>query len=396
MKKYNILSVAAYANTLTGLIGSLYAGMNEVSREAVGFIPSVTRNTSAERAAVNQAVTYPIAPSLTSSNITPAMAIPEPTDRTIGTGSITITKAKCVEFGFVGEEQRGLNNGVGFSQVQADLFAEGIRTLVNEMEVDLAVEAAANACRAFGTAGTTPFGSNVGDAAQMRKILLDNGAPLTNLSGVIDSSAGANLRTLANLTRVNEAGTSMTLRDGELLNLAGFSIKESAGIQTITKGTNNGSASTNNAGYAVGSTTFTLASAGTGTILAGDYITFAGDSNKYLVTSGDADVSGGGSITIAEPGIRIAIAASNTVITTVGTSARNIFFPRSAIHLVTRAPALVNGEDAADESMMLTDPRSGMVFEVRVYKGYRKTRYEVGAAWGVKAVKRQHIAALLG
>jgi len=396
MKKYNILSVAAYANTLTGLIGSLYAGMNEVSREAVGFIPSVTRNTSAERAAVNQAVTYPIAPSLTSSNITPAMAIPEPTDRTIGTGSITITKAKCVEFGFVGEEQRGLNNGVGFSQVQADLFAEGIRTLVNEMEVDLAVEAAANACRAFGTAGTTPFGSNVGDAAQMRKILIDTGAPLTNLSGVIDSSAGANLRTLANLTRVNEAGTSMTLRDGELLNLAGFSIKESAGIQTITKGTNNGSASTNNAGYAVGSTTFTLASAGTGTILAGDYITFAGDSNKYLVTSGDADVSGGGSITIAEPGIRIAIAASNTVITTVGTSARNIFFPRSAIHLVTRAPALVNGEDAADESMMLTDQRSGMSFEVRVYKGYRKTRYEVGAAWGVKAVKRQHIAALLG
>lgn len=396
MKKYNLLSVAAYANTLTGLIGSLYAGMNVVSREAVGFIPSVTRNASAERAAVGQAVTYPIAPTLTSSNITPAMAIPEPTDRTIGTGSITITKAKCVEFGFVGEEQRGLNNGAGFSQVQADLFAEGLRTLVNEIETDLGVEAYQNACRAFGTAGTTPFGSSVGDAAQMRKILIDTGAPLTDLSGVIDSSAGANLRTLTNLTRVNEAGTSMTLRDGELLNIAGFSIKESAGVQSFTKGTNNGSASTNNAGYAIGSTTFTLASAGTGTILAGDYITFAGDSNKYLVTSGDADVSGGGSITIAAPGIRIAIPASNTVITTVGSSVRNIFFPRSALHLVTRAPALVNGDDAADESMMLTDPRSGLSFEVRVYKGYRKTRYEVGMAWGVEAVKPQHIAALLG
>lgn len=394
MKK-NLLSIAAYDNTLTGLIGSLYAGMNVVSREAVGFIPSVTRNTSAERAAAGQAVTYPIAPSLTSSNITPAMAIPEPTDRTIGTGSITITKAKCVEFGFIGEEQRGLNNGAGFSQIQADLFAEGLRTLVNEMETDLAVEAAANASRAFGTAGTTPFGSNVGDAAQMRKILLDNGAPLTDLSGVIDSSAGANLRTLANLTRVNEAGTSMTLRDGELLNLSGFSIKESAGVQTITKGTGS-SATTNNAGYAKGATVITLASAGTGTILAGDYVTFAGDANKYLVVSGDADVSGGGTITLSAPGLMQAIPASNTAITLVGNSARNIFFPRSAIHLVTRAPALVNGEDAASESMMITDPRSGMTFEVRVYKGYRKTRYEVGVAWGVKAVKRQHIAALLG
>jgi hypothetical protein len=394
MKK-NLLSIGAYANTLTGLIGSLYAGMNEVSREAVGFIPSVTRNTSAERAAAGQVVTYPIAPSLTSSDIVPAMAIPEPTDRTIGTGSIAITKAKCVEFGFVGEEQRGLNNGAGFSQIQADLFAEGVRTLVNEMETDLGVEAAGNACRSFGTAGTTPFGSNVGDAAQMRKILIDTGAPLTELSGVIDSSAGASLRTLANLTRVNEAGTTMTLRDGELLNLSGFSMKESAGVQTITKGTA-ASATTNTAGYAIGATVITLASAGTGTILAGDYVTFAGDANKYLVVSGDADVSGGGTITLSEPGLVQELPASAVAITLVGNSARNIFFPRSAIHLVTRAPALVNGEDAADESMMLTDRRSGMSFEVRVYKGYRKTRYEVGVAWGVKAVKRQHIAALLG
>ena len=383
------------ANTLTGLSPSLYQGLDIVSRELVGFIPSVTRNTSAERAALNQTITYPIAPSLTSSNITPSMIPTNPSDLTIGTGTLSISKAKEVEFAFVGEEYRQLSNGGNWQTVQADLFAQALRTLVNEIEVDLCTAATAAASRGYGTAGTTPFGTNTGETAQMKKILDDNGAPASERSLIINSTAGASLRTLTQLTKVNEAGKSMTLRDGMLLDLNGFMIKESAAILTPTAGTASG-ATTNNAGYAVGSTTFTLASAGTGTILAGDYITFAGDTNKYLVTSGDSDVSNGGSITIAAPGIRVAMSAATKAITVVGTSARNIGFTRSALHLVARAPALPAEGDAAVDSMMLVDPRSGLPFEIRVYLGNRKVQYKVGLAWGVHASKAEHIAALLG
>jgi hypothetical protein len=394
---FNILSGAyGNANTLTGLIPDLHQGMDVVSRELVGFIPSVFRDSSAERAAVGQPIVYHITPAATTTDISPSMTVPEPTDKVIGYGNMTISKSKKSDFGFIGEEQRGLNSGPGYRSVQADLFAQALRALVNEIEVDVATVAAMAACRAHGTAGTTPFASSVADTAQLGKILDDNGCPLSDRSLIIDSAAGAALRTLEKLTKVNEAGTAMTLRDGELLNLNRFSIKESAGILTFTKGTNNGSASTNNAGYAKGATTFTLASAGTGTILAGDYITFAGDTNKYLVTSGDADVSGGGSITIALPGLRQAIPASNTAITTVGSSVRNIGFTRTALHLVTRAPALPVEGDAALDRMMMTDPRSGLVFEVSLYAGYRKILAEVAMAWGQEAVKPAHIAALLG
>lgn len=383
------------ANTLTNLIPSLYAGLDVVSRESVGFIPSVTRNVSAERAAVGEPVTYPISPSMASANVTPAMAIPEPTDRTVGTGSISITKAKLVEFGFIGEEQKGLNNGPGYNVIQADFFSQALRTLVNEVEVDLAVEAMLNASRAFGTAGTTPFGTNTGETAQIKKILDDNGCPASERSLIIDTTAGAALRTLGQLTKVNEAGTTMTLRDGALLDLNNLMIKESAGIQSNTAGTATG-ATTNNAGYAIGATVITLASAGTGTILAGNYVTFAGDSNKYLVVSGDADVSNGGTITIAEPGLRVAMSAATKAITMIATSVRNVGFTRSALHLVARTPALPQEGDAAIDSMMIVDPRSGIAFEVRLYAGYRKIRAEVALAWGVKAVAPRHIAALLG
>lgn len=383
------------ANIITGLVPDLFAAADVVSREAVGFIPSVTRNASAERAALNENITYHIAPALTSSNITPAMTVPEPTDRTIGYGQIAITKSKCVEFGFVGEEQKGLNNGPGYLTVQGDLIAQALRTLTNEIEVDLATAAYAAASRAYGTAGTTPFASNLGDVAQMRKILVDNGAPETGRSLIIDTAAGAALRTLGNLTKANEAGTSMTLRDGELLNLAGFSIKESAGIQSHTKGTA-ASATTNNAGYAVGATTLTLASAGTGTIIANDLVTFAGDANIYQVVTGDADVSNGGTIVLAAPGLCVAMSAATKAITVIGNATRNIAFSRDALHLVARAPALPQEGDAAIDSMMITDPRSGLTFEVRAYGGYRKIRFELGMAWGVKAAKTNHIATLLG
>lgn len=386
-----IVHMAAYANTLTGLIPDLYQGMDVVSRELVGFIPSVSRAPGAERAAQGQSVVYNVAPKQEAFNITPAMTIPEPADHTQGTGSIVINKSRGVAFGWTGEEQRGLNTGIGYMSVQADNFAQGLRTLVNEIEADIAIEAALNASRGYVGDG---FATNLKDSARLRKVLDDNGAPLTGRSMVIDTALGAELRTLQNLTRVNEAGSTMTLRDGELLNIHGFSIKESAKVVRHVAGTAAG-ATTGAAGYPVGATSIATAAAGTGSILAGDLITFAGDPNVYQVVTGKAAVgTGTAAITIAAPGLMQAIPAAATDIEVVGTHSVNVGFSADALHLVTRAPALPQEGDAAIDRMFITDPRSGLVFEVSLYAGYRKIRAEVAMAWGVKAVKREHIAIL--
>lgn len=378
-------------NTFTNLFSSLYAGLNMVSRELTGFIPSVTVNADRmERAKVGQSIYVPIAPAGNVSDVTPAMTVPEPTAQTTSNAAISISASRAAEFGFVGEDVLGLNTGPGYNELQAQMFAEGVRSLVNEVEVDLA-ELYYNSSRAYGTAGTTPYSSDLGDSAQLRKILDDNGAPMSGRSQIINTAAGAKLRTLGQLTKANEVGDRMTVRTGELIDLHGFSIKESGQIQSHTKGTGTGYV-TNIASspLAVGSTTITV-DTGSGTIVAGDVVTFTGDTNKYVV----ATALSGGSFTINGPGLRQTLADGVDV--TIGANyTANFAFSQNAMQLVARPPALPEGGDLASDRQVIVDPFSGLPLEVSIYKGYRKARFEVALAWGVANIKPEHTAMLLG
>ena len=378
------------ANTLTGLIPSVYAALDIVSRELTGAVSAATRDATMERAAVGQNVVLHKTPSAVATNITPGVTPPDDGDQTIGNISVSITKARRVPFRWNGEETRGVNSGSGFAQIQADQIQQAIRTLVNEMEIDACNAARIASSRAYGTAGTSPFASDLSDPAQLRKILDDNGAP-GDRALIIDTTAGARLRTLSQLTKANESGTTMTLRDGALLDLHGFTVKESAGIVPVAKGTG-ASYTSNTAGYAVGSTVITLIT-GTGTVLAGDVVTFAGDTNKYVVETGTAAA---GPITLAAPGLRVALPASAVAMTVGNAYTGNIAFSRSSLIIATRAPALPDGGDMAVDRTVIQDPRSGIAFELALYPQYRQMQYEISAAWGVKGIKSNHSALLLG
>ena len=387
----------AYANTLSALIPDVYAAVEVVSREMIGFIPSAMRAPGMERAAVGQQVNYPIAPEQQSYDIVPSMTVPEPPDNAFQTGSMAITKSKAVPFGITGEEQRALSTGgPGNLSVQGQWIAQSLRTLANEIEEDVAAEAALGASRAYGTAGTTPFADDsLAPTAQLKKILDDNGAPRTGRSLVLDSTASAQLITVKNLTRVNEAGESMTLRDGEITRLHGFSIKETGAAMDHTS-TGVANATTAATNLPIGTTVIPLAAVGSGGVLPGDIVQFAGDNNKYMVVAGDPAVGDGGTITIAAPGLRETITGA-TALSVIGDyTAAGVGFSQDALHIALRPPALPEGGDAADDRLLVVDPRSGIPFELAVYRGYKKVRWEIGLAWGQKLAKPNHAALLLG
>ena len=380
------------ANVLTDLAADIYKAADVVGRELVGFIPASTINANgSERAAKGDVVRASFTREATAVDVSESMTIPEGTDQTVDNKTLSITNARAVQIPYTGEDILHLNNGIGYETVYGDQIAQAMRTLTNEMEADLWEEAYTNSSRAFGTAGTTPFGSNFSEVAEIRQILVDNGMPQNDgqVSLVLNTLAGTNLRQLAQLQQANTAGGTDLLRQGVLLDLQGLGIRESAQVGLHTKGTGT-SYLLNDASSAIGDTTI-AADGGSGTILAGDIVTFAGTSDKYVVNS----ALSGGSFTIGGTGL-VAAEADNDAITVGNNYTANIAFHRRALELAVRAPAVPQGGDTADDALTVQDPVSGLVFEVRVYKGYRKTMIEVAASWGVKAWKSDFIATLVG
>ena len=380
------------ANVLTDLAADIYKAADVVGRELVGFIPASTINADgSERAAKGDVVRASFTREASAVDVSESMTIPEGTDQTVDNKTLTISNARAVQIPYTGEDVLHLNNGIGFETVYGDQIAQAMRTLTNEMEQDLWEEAYTNSSRAFGTAGTTPFGSNFSEIAEIRQILVDNGMPQNDgqVSLVLNTLAGTNLRQLAQLQQANTAGGTDLLRQGILLDLQGLGIRESAQVGIHTKGTGT-SYLLNDASSAIGDTVI-AADTGSGTILAGDIVTFAGTSTKYVVNTALA----GGSFTIGGTGLTAA-EADNDAITVGNNYTANIAFHRRALELAVRAPAVPEGGDMADDAMTVQDPVSGLVFEVRVYKGYRKTMIEVAASWGVKAWKSDFIATLVG
>lgn len=376
------------ANTLTNLIPDSYAALDVVSRELTGFIPSVLRDSSADKTAVGQTLRIPITPTATVSDISPAMSIPAAVDQTITNTTLTITKQREAKFSWSGAEQKAINTGPGYLSIRAGQLAQAMRALVNEVETDLATVALANASRGFGTAATTPFGTanDYTAASNLHKILADNGAPLSDKQLVISTAVGVNLRG-KQATSQNSLDDSI-LRQGVLQDINGFAIRESAGLgAAFTKGT--GASYVVNGATAVGATTIAVKT-GSGTILAGDVITIG--SYSYVVKT----ALSGGNVVINAPGL-MAAAADGDAVTLVGNrNQAGVAFDRSALLLATRVPDAPAEGDLAIMSEIVTDPRTGLAFDVRVYPGNRMITVSVGIAWGVASVKPAHSALLIG
>ena len=279
--------------TLTNLAPEIYKAMDRVSREVVGAISGSIINT-ADAAGVNAAAfgdkikSMRTPKTVPTSSFTPSMALSSATDKSAVFDEFALDQTARDDLPLLGETVRRLNQAGGQAEAfRVDTFAQIMRAIVNQMEAYLVGVIAKGASRAVGAAGTTPFASNLTVLTAAKKELIDNGSPQDNqYSFVMDTSAGMNFRNLSNLQKVNESGTSDLLRNGSLMETMGFFLKESAGVGLHTKGA--GAGYDANGAIAVGDTTITLdgGTVNSTGIKAGDIVTFAGDTNKYVVNTG--------------------------------------------------------------------------------------------------------------
>ena len=375
-------------NTLTGLIPILYEALQVVSRELVGFIPATSRNMTKEGAALNQSIRVPITPPSENQDITPGKP-PENGGEEFDYVDMMITKNRIARpIVWNGDEE--ISVGGQLSQLLINQYTQAMRSLVNEVERDVCAEGVLGALEAgnvYGSAGLTPFASGLDDLAAIKKVQDDLGTPLGDRHLLINTATGMALRKLTQLTNVNQAGENDMLRRGVLNDLMGYMLRESGGFMPSDPGTATGFTLSANA--AAGATAIAVGAL-TGTILRGAVIVLGG---KYYTVAADALVTAT-TLQLSHP-LPEAL-PSGTDGTIMSSYMPNVAFSRDFIYLATRAPAMPRQGDEARDVTTITDPVSGLSFQVALYGVYRQVRGEIGLAWGVKAINKRHGVLLLG
>ena len=393
---------ATGGSSLAALIPIIYEARDKVAREQVGLLTAATHDASESQAAVGQVVRSPVTRPTALVAIAPSNIVPNTGGQTIDYKDLTITSSYAAPIQWTGEEQRAI--GGNYETVIRDQFSQAFRTLDNTIEASLvATMVNGGASRAFGTAGTSPFNtvSDFSDFANAHLILDNNGAPLDDRRLVLGFAAYANMTAKQSaLWKANEAGTDAFLRKGIINEVLNFKFHKSAQIDKNAHAAGTGAATYAADGsgavtpstYQVGETSIKLKT-GSGTVLVGDVVTFAGDTNAYVVVTGAT--AAGQTITIAAPGLQQTLA--DAVVMTVGAAYKgNIVLHPTALMLATRAPLMPAGGDAAAAVEMVYDEVSGMSYQVAEYKVYRQVHYEVGAAWGSLANKSEFACILRG
>lgn len=368
----------ANTNTLTAAIPTLVAQGLMALRENCVMPRLVNRNFEDVATEKFATVNAPIPSAVTSVAVSPSYVAPD--DAAVVPTSVAITLDQWYEAPFFMSDKDLMESIAGIIPMQA---SEAIKSLANRIDAAL-LGLYTKVYGYSGSAGVTPFASDVSEITAARKTLNNQLAPLDDRRFVINADAEANALGLRAFQDMSFSGSAAGIIEGRINRKLGFDWYMDQNVPSHTAGTASG-ATTNTAGYAIGVTTITLASAGTGTILTGDVFTIAGDSQTYTVTTGDADVSGGGTVTF-QPPLKVAITTAATAITLKATHSVNLAFHRDAFAFVSR-PLADNTDGLGNIIQSAIDPVSGLSLRLEVSRQHRRTRFAYDILYGLACVR---------
>lgn len=376
-------------NTTTNIIPQLLAQGLLSLREMAVMPRFVNRAYETLAGDKGSSIDVPVSSSITAAAVTPGVIFPN--DTGVSPTKVTINLNSWYEAPFFLTDKEMLEVMNGTIPLQAQ---EAVKALANQVDNDI-LALYKSVYGYAGVAGTTPFATDLSEFLDARKALNNQLAPLDPRFVVLDPDAEANALGLRAFQDASFRGDAAGITDGIIGRKLGSTWFVDQNVPTHTAGTASG-ATLDNTDMVAGVKTATLASAGTGTILVGDVITFGQDTSgqTYVVTSGDADVSNGGTITF-EPGLKTSWTANNSTVTVKASHVANMAFHRDAFALATRPFAGADPMGIGQFSSAV-DPISGLTLRLEVSREYKRTRFSYDILYGVACVRRELACRIAG
>ena len=370
------------ANDLTEVIPKLLVQGLRALRENAIMPLLVNRQYEATAGERGSTIDVPIPSAIAVVTVAPANIAPNPGD-TVPT-SVPIPLSEWKEAAFQLSDKDQLEAIDDIMPMQA---SEAIKALANNVD-QFILGLHTSFFGVAGTAGTTPFtGGTTEDATELRKVLNEQLAPVDDRWVVLDPDAEQKALDIRAFQDMSWNGSTAAIIEGQLNRKMGFGWFLDQNIPTHTAG--NGTLYVTSGTPAVGDTVIPLIT-GSGTVLVGDIVTFAGDSQTYTVLVG---IAAPGSITIS-PALRVAQSGGEALSITA-THVVNLGFHRDAIAFASR-PLQRYGSEFGVVSQSAIDPISGLALRVEAKLEHKRLRFSYDILYGAAVIRPELGARLLG
>ena len=246
-----------------------------------------------------------------------------------------------------------------------------------------------------GTAGTTPFASNTKDATDVRKVLNKQLAPLPDRRMVLDPDAEANALNLRAFQDTAWANSASVIESGVLATKLGFVWHMDQNIGSHTAGSLTGDPTVTGVNV-IGTKTINLTCDADDVValLKGDIVTFAGDTQTYVVTENlNIANSATGDLKI-NPGLKVATAGSEAI-SVKADHIVNLGFHRDCFAFASR-PLADNVQGLGNLIQSAVDPLSGIALRLEISREHKRTKFSYDILYGASAVRPDLGVRLMG
>jgi len=369
------------ANSFTNVIPQLLAQGLVALRQQSIMARIVNRGYDALSGEKGSTIDVPIPSAVVVGDVAPAATPPAVTSELSPTKvSIQLNKWKEASFYLTDKEMIESMNGV--IPMEA---SEAAKALANQIDSDI-LALYKDIYGFVGTPAVTPFGLDTTAYLLGRKVLAQQLAPMEPRYMIIDPTAEANALALRAFQDASFRGDAAGIINGQIGMKLGALWAMDQNVPTHTAGTWSAGTATGTAG-----TKAVTINGGTGSILVGDIVLFAGDTQTYVCTgaTGTAPTTA----IAVEPALKTS--PSTSAITFKASHAVNLLFHRDAFALAMRPFAGADPMNLGNYSSMV-DPISGIALRLEVTREFKRTRFSYDVLYGVATARRELAVRIAG
>lgn len=384
------------ANILLDVMPKVLASALETFRESCAVTRLVNTSYSAEAAKKGALIDIPVPSKMPTNDVTPSNVAPNPQDMDLQTVQLPLNHWRESAFTLNDKEVKEIIEGI--APMQLTESARALANFVNST-VLLTYKKIYNF---VGTAGTTPFATDLTAAAQARKVLNKTVTPINDRRLILNGDAEANAVVLPALSYYMNSGETSTLREGQIGRKLGFDwyydqqMDEAFHVSgTMSGATVSAAPVTNPRVHGVTSGTVTLTATNGQTVKLGDLFTVAGDTQTYVVNQ---NATSNGSITVNFSPAPAVAWTNGSVVSLRANHQNNIAFQKNAIALAVRpfAGDQFSAELSGGQAMTMVDPVSGLPLRLEVTREHRRVRWALDILFGTEIIRPETAVRIIG